>query len=319
MKSINNILSANRVLGYYFSIIASMFFWSFTFVWAKQVFEVYSPISTIFLRLIFATVLMFVIGVAIRKLQMIRMKELWGFLVLTFFEPFLYFLGESHGLELVSSTVGAVLISTIPLFTPIVAYFYLKEKISIVNILGVIVSITGVFMVIMNRNFEISYSVKGVLYMMLAVFSAVVYSMLIVKLSKKYNIFSIIFYQCLFGMCYFTPVALINGDVSDIIRTGFNIEAIEGVIKLSLCGTILAFFFYSYALKHLGTYKSNAFINLIPVFTAVMSFIILKEQFTGIKILGIAAVVGGLFVSQIRLDKVRSKYKRVISRIRNMS
>ncbi len=305
---------------HYSAVVLSMFFWSFTFIWVKQVFEVYSPIATIFLRLVFATGLLFIIGMLSRKLQPIKRKEFASFILLTLFEPFLYFLGESHGLELVSSTVGAVLISTIPLFTPVVAYLFLKERITLLNVIGIVVSIGGVLMVIMNQNFEITYSLKGVAYMMVAVIAAVVYSVLIVKQSKRYNIFSIIFYQCAFGMVYFLPVALYTGDVTKIIDIGYNAMAAEGVVKLSLCGTILAFLLYSYALKNLGTYKANSFINLIPVFTAVMAYIMLDEMFSGVKIIGIVVVVAGLFISQIKSDnlKKRMSLNAVKNKLRNI-
>jgi drug/metabolite transporter (DMT)-like permease len=46
--------------------------------------------------------------------------------------------------------------------------------------------------------------------------------------------------------------------------------------------------------------RTNVFVNLIPVFTAILSYLILKERFIVLKIVGIAIVVAGLIFSQYK-------------------
>ena len=72
--------------------------------------------------------------------------------MLALFEPFFYFLGESFGLTYVSATVGSVLISTIPVIATIGAWIIFKERLKIINYIGIIVSFTGIIIFVMNRE-----------------------------------------------------------------------------------------------------------------------------------------------------------------------
>ena len=56
------------------------------------------------------------------------------FYLLSFFEPFCYFLGESYGMRYISSTLGSIIIATIPIFTPFLVFIFHKKKISWLNV-----------------------------------------------------------------------------------------------------------------------------------------------------------------------------------------
>jgi len=123
--------------------ILSMIFWSFSFVWIKIVYEAYGPLTTILFRLLISSSLMLIFTLLTKKLQNIRTGDLKFFLLLAFFEPFLYFMGESYGLMYVSSTVASVIVATIPLFAPIAAWYFYKEKLSRTNLYGLVITFFG--------------------------------------------------------------------------------------------------------------------------------------------------------------------------------
>jgi drug/metabolite transporter (DMT)-like permease len=58
--------------------------------------------------------------------------------------------------------------------------------------------------------------------------------------------------------------------------------------------------FFTQSVRNIGVNRSNAFINLIPVFVAVLSFFILGDELGWQKIIGIVVVVSGLFMAQIK-------------------
>jgi drug/metabolite transporter (DMT)-like permease len=60
----------------------------------------------------------------------------------------------------------------------------------------------------------------------------------------------------------------------------------------------LAFIFYSMSVRETGIARSNVFTNLIPIFTATTSFILLGEQLTMLKLIGILVVIFGLVLTQ---------------------
>jgi len=70
------------------------------------------------------------------------------------------------------------------------------------------------------------------------------------------------------------------------------------LLMLSVFASVIAFVLFAGAVRQVGVAKTNVFINLIPVFTAIFSWLILDEMITRSKWFGIFIVVVGLFVSQ---------------------
>lgn len=281
----------------YLFAVLSMLFWGLSFVWFKIVVQWYEPITIIFLRLLISGSLMMVFMLFTRSWQTIKRKHLKYFLLLAFSQPFCYFLGESFGLKLVSSTIASVIIATIPLFSPIAAYFMVREKVTMPVVLGIIFSFAGIILMLINPDFSLNASPKGVLLLFLAVFAAIAYSVIIRKISHEYNPVTIITHQNLIGAVYFLPLFLVF-DFQHFITVTPTRELIMALLQLSVFASTLAYVFYIIAIKGIGVIKANVFANLIPVFTGFFSFLILGETFTLLKIAGILLVLFGVVVSQ---------------------
>lgn len=286
----------------YICLLLAMAFWSLSFVWYKLAYESFGPITVIFARLIISSAFLFLMAVPLRRFQKIEKKEFKYFILLAFFEPFLYFMGESFGIKYVSSTLAAVIVSTIPLFTPIVAYYFYKEKLTFLNFIGIFISIIGVVMVVFYKGFDVAVSVRGIALMFLAVFAAVGYSVLVKKLVDKYNPIMIVAYQNLIGMLFFTPLFLIL-EVKSLGQVNISQRAVISVIELAVFASSFAFILFTYAVRKIGVAKATIFSNAIPAFTAVFAFFIIKESITIIKFIGIAIVILGLLLSQLRRKK----------------
>lgn len=281
----------------YTAIVLSMIFWSFSFIWTRVAILSFLPMTLITLRLIIASVLLFVVGRLTGKFQMVRKKDIKMFLLLALFEPFIYYVGETYGLTLVESTLASVIVSTIPLFAPLLAFVVLGEKINLANILGILVSLTGVFFVIYEPNGGFHANPWGVALLFLAVFAAICYATTLRKISSYYNTLNVIFYQSLFGLLYFIPTFLI-ADASKISSMKVSGEALLALFMLSVFASVIAFVLFAWAVRKVGVSRTNVFVNLIPVFTAILAWLILNENITLLKWIGIVVVVGGLFVSQ---------------------
>ena len=295
----------------YSAIVLSMIFWSFSFIWTRVAILSFLPMTLITLRLIIASVLLFVVGRLTGKFQMVRKKDIKMFLLLALFEPFIYYVGETYGLTLVESTLASVIVSTIPLFAPLLAFVVLGEKISLANILGILVSLTGVFFVIYEPNGGFHANPWGVALLFLAVFAAICYATTLRKISSYYNTLNVIFYQSLFGLLYFIPTFLIV-DASKISSMKVSGEALLALFMLSVFASVIAFVLFAWAVRKVGVSRTNVFVNLIPVFTAILAWLILNENITLLKWIGIVVVVGGLFVSQSGKISFNKKIKNDI-------
>jgi len=289
----------NKDLLAYFSALGAAFFWSFSFIWFKIAYLGYDPITVVIFRLTISALIITLIGLFLKRLQRPTGKDIWLFLLMALFEPFIYFLGESYGLLYVSSTVAAVIVATIPLISPLFAWYFFREKLKWMNVAGLTLSFFGVALVVLNGSFQFDASPLGVGLEFIAVLSAIGYSLVLRKIVIKYNTISIVAYQNIIGIFYFLPVWLAV-DYNDFIQRPFHSEAFRAIVLLAVFSSLLAFVFFTQSIRQIGVNRSNSFINLIPVFVAVLSFFILNESLNLQKFVGIVVVVAGLFLAQIK-------------------
>ncbi len=285
--------------------VIAMVFWGLSFIWSTQVFEYLNPTTTIFFRLIISSVFLGTI-LLVSKPQSLRdtkfgehKKNLKLFALAALFEPFLYFIFESYGLLNAAPVMSSAIIATIPLFTPIAAFFFLKERLTPWNIAGFIISFFGVIFMLLNKNLELTVSAKGVVFLFSAVMVAVAYSISLRKLTLLYKPLTITFVQNVIGMIYFIPMVFIMEKVTPSNIMSFN-HYIIPLLSLGVFASSISYTLWAFAFSKLGAAKANIYSNLIPVFTAIFSCIIIRESLNIQKILGILLVIGGLILSQLK-------------------
>ncbi len=282
----------------YLALVFSMMFWGISFIWTKMAFEFYKPMTIIFFRLIISSIFLHGINIFLKKLKTIEKKDYKWFVLLSFLQPFLYFIGESNALLFVSSTVASVLISLIPLFTPFVGYYFFKEKVTLMNVVGIFISITGVIMVTLNNDFSFSVRIEGILLLTLSIFTSLAYSVMLIKLANKYDVYTVITKQNTIGILWFLPIFLIF-DINDFMNVGFHLKPFISIIELAILPSSLAYILYTYGMQQIGITKANTLVNTIPVFTAVFAYFLLGETITKLNIIGIMLAIVGVFFSQM--------------------
>jgi drug/metabolite transporter (DMT)-like permease len=282
---------------YLYALIA-MIFWGMSFVWTSILLKYYQPVTIIFIRLVisscFLFLMIFLFGIKIK----INKKD---FLLLFFsalFNPFLYFLGENYGLKYTTSTITSVIISTIPLFTPIAAWMVFRERLSWLNLTGIILSFMGVLIMLLKTDFSLVVDPKGILFLSGAVLSAIGYTVLLKKLAVHYSPLLLIASQNLIGAFLFLPLFLLF-DINQFVLVVPTIRIVTSFLFLSILASSLSYVFFAKTVKMVGISKANVFTNLIPVFTAVFSYFLLNEYFTPLKIIGILIVISGVYISEI--------------------
>jgi len=291
----------------YVSVILAPIFWGFTFVLYKYANESFRPISIAFLRLFVSLFFLFGFALLFRRLGRIKKRDQKWFLLMALLEPFFYFLGETHGMTLVTPTVGAVIISTIPLIIPFSAYYLFREKLTRLNHAGLVISFAGVLMVILNKNGGASADPKGILLMFVAVLSAVGYTMVAKKLLTDYNPITITAYQSLYGLIMFLPLFLFR-ELPRLDLASASNSSMLAVSYLGVFGSGICFILLTIGIRELGAARANIFANIVPVVAAIVSFLLLKEPMPIIKILGILVVILGLLMSQVSSINWKKSY-----------
>jgi drug/metabolite transporter (DMT)-like permease len=295
--------SHSSLLTTYTLAFLAMLFWGMSFVWIKIVFKYYDPITTIFIRLLVSSALL-VLFAWLMKIPIIpKRKDFKAFLFLAFLEPFIYYIGESYGVDIVSPSVAAIMIATIPIITPIFAYFKLKERLSLMNFIGIIVSFMGILLMILKKDLSLEYSLEGILLLLLAVFSGAYYTIQLKPLSNSYSPITIIINMNIIGAIYFLPFFLYY-EYSSFIKVVPNAELITALAELIIFSSIMALVFFVKVVERIGPSKTAAFTNFIPVVTVIAAWFLLPDEVITIKMLiGIFVVTVGVFVAQIKFRK----------------
>ena len=286
----------------YGAVVLSMVFWSFSFIWFKVANEYYRPIAIVFVRLVLAVMILGAYLIIKKKNISIDRTDRRLFFMLGFFEPFLYFLGESFGLTFVSSTTASVIISTIPVVATVGAWVILKERLSFLNYAGIILSFAGVIVFVLNKDGSLSFNLNGLLLLTFAVFSAVGYNLTLSKLVGNYSPVIIVFVQNVIGGVLFLPLFLMF-EMKPFFAVHHTLITFKPIIELSVFASCAAFILFAYSVKNMGISKTNVFSNSIPMFTAIFSFFLLGEKLTFQNIIGMVVVILGLFLSQIHAKK----------------
>jgi drug/metabolite transporter (DMT)-like permease len=180
---------------------------------------------------------------------------------------------------------------------PIVAFFYLRERLKPMNITGLIISFAGVLVMIFRPDLSLAASPAGIALLFGAVASALVYGILLRKLTMRYTPLVIITIQNSIGAIYFIPIVLLF-EFDSIRSISPDGRMLSSLFALGIFASSLAYVFYTKTVQSLGIARANLYTNLIPVFTALFSFFVLGENMNTAKIIGIVLVMGGVFLSQ---------------------
>ncbi|HRZ75829.1 MAG TPA: DMT family transporter, partial [Bacteroidales bacterium] len=285
------------IFGTYWPALLAVIFWGLSYVWSTICFQYYSPLATIFLRLLTSSLILLSLlsfkGISLS----IKRSDLPRFLLTAFFSPFIYFLGENYGLALTTPTTTAVVVATIPLFTPFAAWLVLKERLGPMNVLGIGVSFGGILWLLLQGGHSLAGNPAGILLLLLGVAAAVGYTLTIKKLAERYSPIFIITWQNIMGMLYFLPLFLWF-DVDEVVHVPLNPTLVVSLLSLAVFASTLAFIFWVRMLQTIGAARTSVMANLIPAITALAAFLMGQEHFDLPKLLALAVVMGGVVLSQ---------------------
>ena len=286
----------------YLMVTGAVLFWGISYVWMKNVYEYYQPITTMFLRLSLSSAMLYIILKIMRSNEKVAKEDYKNFILLSIFSPFLFFIGESFGLKYLTATLASVIVATIPVFTPWLGFLFFRERFSVTNLLGFFISFTGVCIMVLDQDFRLTASVLGLAFLFLAVVSALINLVILKKMAIKYSSLTIIKVQNLLGALMFLPLFLIF-DFKEFLTIRPSTSVYISIFSLAFFASTLAFIFFTSAVRTLGIGRTSIFANTIPVVTAITSFIFLGEHIDLSKIIGIIVVITGLMLTQKKRQK----------------
>lgn len=290
---------SDKVLVYIASIFAIVL-WGMSYIWTDKLIELNIPVFYfVFIRILLAGIVLFLFNISFGRLKRIQRKDLPKFLILSLFEPFIYFICETYGLkETGSPTLSAMIIATIPLFSIGAGMVFFKERVNSVNVIGILFALVGIVMVAMAQGNLGDNFIWGIVLLLIAVISEVGHASITKSLSGNYSSQIIVMYQFLIGSVYLLPLFIMKGFKGFDAQTYFSGDVWYPIICLAVLCSSLAFSLWVSTIKQLGVAKSGIFSALIPVAAALISWAIGHELLNARQWGGVMLSTFGVILSQ---------------------
>jgi drug/metabolite transporter (DMT)-like permease len=281
----------------YGALVAMMVFWGLSFVATKVALESFPTFTLVFCR--FALASCFFLLILMRKgFPALSARDHGRILLVALFEPGLYFVFETIGLQYTSAAKASLIIATVPLFVMVFAFFFLRERTNLTSFLGIGTSLFGIFILIRadpHFAWSLGTSFMGDLLIFGAVLSAALYTVTARAAGRKSSVLNVTGLQMCYGALFYFPAFL--WEFPDLNWSVFSGRSVAALLYLALFATITAFFCYNYALSRIPATKASVFVNGIPVVTTLGAWVVLGERLTPLQMAGGALVLFGVFLS----------------------
>jgi drug/metabolite transporter (DMT)-like permease len=210
------------------------------------------------------------------------------------------------GMRSVEASRAGLLLATMPLWTIVLARLVVSERLTSRQIAGVLLSIVGVAIVMIDRHgigASGSNSPKGELLLLVTAFCGAVYNVLAKRMLERYAGLTVAFYAMLMGSIFLLPALLVEQTPTITALSG---ETIALVVFLGLFGGAIAFSLWTSALSRLSPTQVTVFINLNPMAATLLGATVLHERLSISFAVGFAAVASGVMIVNWKGAAVRT-------------
>lgn len=278
----------------------------FSFMFTKIALDFSSPLTVIADRYIVAFIgLTFVMLLTKTKLKI--SKNIWKLVLMSTFQPLLYFIFESYGIEMTTSSFSSIMISLIPVVSMISGIFILKEVPSPMQYVFTALSVVGVAVAALSGSADGTVTPLGVALLFGAVLSSVGYNIASRKISAEFSVFERTYAMTLIGLVAFVSISFIENINNPIaVISGFSESSYTmAILYLGIFSSVVAFLLLNFANTHLPVAKTTVFSNLTTVVSVVAGVFILKEKFSIEAVISTVMIITG--VCGVQMFGVRNK------------
>ena len=276
--------------------ISAVLIWSINIVVTRYVTDFIEPISISFYRWLLAWLLLTPLMLPkVWQQRRIIQPDLAKIAVLSAFGMLLYQGLAYSAAHYTTATNMGLINAFIPIFTIFVALFILKERPNRYAVMGSILSFLGLLYVIGQGHFAAILHLgqhSGDLVMLLAVFFYAFYGVFLKKWQLALPLMMMLYLQVSFAVLYHLPLVAYMG--LDTI----NRANILSVVYAGIFPSLIAPLLWMLAIQKLGPNRTSIFMNLMPIFTAIIAYFWLDEAWTIYHSVGGSVIVAAIFLAQ---------------------
>jgi drug/metabolite transporter (DMT)-like permease len=241
----------------------------------------------------------------------IHKKDIPSIFLLGFIGVMIYHFGLNYGEQYLSAGAASLIIATIPVFILVLAAVFLKEKITVLKFLGIILALFGVIVISLWGKPEEALEIQRAFAAFAVLIAAIVgafYTIAGKKLLDRYNGLSLTAYAILFSSVILIPLSIFNH--SSLISEISSMDMItwSAVIFLGIFSTVIAYAIWYIALEMKTASEISVYLYAIPVLSTIASYILFQDDITIFFVIGgIFVIVGLAFVNMKRKNSITKK------------
>lgn len=278
------------------ALVAANIIWGAAFPIYKWALENVEPFTFVFLRFFVASLLLLPF---VGKDLHIDRKDYGRILVLSVTGVTLTVTFWFIGLQYAPSINGAVIEAMSPILLMVFSVIFLHEKLKSRTAIGTLISLSGVLFIILRPILEQGAADKmvGNFFYVLAAVAAVVHSIMVKDIIKKYSVLKLTFWSFLIGSLAIMPLALYETYQKGFLE-GINYQGIIGLSYATFFASGLAYTLFSYGMKYVKANESGIFVYLAAIVTVIVAVPLVGEEVTQTFLIGALLVFGGLYIAE---------------------
>lgn len=285
----------------YVKLVLTALFWGGTWVAGRVAVQEASPLAVASWRFFVAAMLLGALLIAREGRPRWSPRQWLKLATLGLTGIFFYNVFFLYGLRYVEAGRGALVVALIPAMIALADWLLFRLPMSPKKALGIALALFGCLLVVTRgQPTQLLAGAVGLGEWLLigTVCSWVSYTLISRHCSRQFSALALTFGGCFTGWLMLTAAALADGSLFALGATSWR--AWTSIVFLGLFGTALAFTWYSEAIARIGTTKSAAFINLVPVFAVLLGALMLDERLDAAVLAGGALVMVGVFLTNRR-------------------
>lgn len=292
-------------------LIICTFFWGSCFPIGKHVLDEVNALTLVFWRFMIAAICLAVYLKVIRTPKPHLEFQQWIWVI------FVSVIGVGGlnlclftGLTYTNATNGSLIMALSPLITSLIACIALRTPPSSSQCFSLLVSLTGVLIVITNGHLESLLSIRinyGDQLIFCGMLAWSIYTYCSQGISNWMPVLPYTFIGMLSGATVIGVMCLMSPEIHPFTELWSTTTlGIAEVVYIGMFGTVVGYLLWLNGVRQLGSANAALFFNLVPIFSVLTSFI-LGQEVTKIQLIGITVVIIGLLLPNIKRLKLQPK------------
>lgn len=300
------------MLEIYLKLFLTAFFWGGTFISGKMLAEDVTPFCAAFFRFMIAATCLY--AIAIRRYGKIPLPSQKQFLPVLFMGlsgVFAYNAFFFNGLKLIPASRASIIIANNPIVISLLAAFLLGETLSLVRIVGIVVSVFGAIIAISDGDPKALFYGgigAGDFLILGCVASWSTYSLVGKWAIRDLSPLLATAHAATVGCIFLFVPAWMEGMPWRALR--YSWADWTNMLYLGIFGTVLGFVWYYDGIREIGTSRASLFINFVPICAILLAHFILDETLTPSLFLGAVMVIAGVSMNQLAPDGKKNNFKK---------